>query len=261
MVFSNFRPIDTESTSNNPEDAWIVELASGYYHEEGWHCDSEMFKPVEQIPFEAMAVNNITNRMVSKCLPLAQNLERVEQLLDHDEQTIFLAHNADYDRSLLKKELTGLIDPKKVAYISDPRNWCCTWRLSKHVLGNEYEGGQYNLNYLRYYLDVDVTGQFHRATTDVEICAKVFEQLFVIGAEKELIYPDSKNLKQDLYDLCNSPVLMKKFPFGKHRGVLFSEIPNDYYLWALNNLKELQENNPQFNKDLAFSIAHTIENR
>jgi exodeoxyribonuclease X len=33
--------------------------------------------------------------------------------------------------------------------------------------------------------------------------------------------------------ISNSPILIARMPFGKHKGMLFKEVPTDYLEWLL----------------------------
>jgi len=51
--------------------------------------------------------------------------------------------------------------------------------------------------------------------------------------------------------VSNNPILIPRMPFGKHKGMLFSEVPQDYLEWLLGT--ELDE-------DMAFTVKTNLGN-
>jgi exodeoxyribonuclease X len=45
--------------------------------------------------------------------------------------------------------------------------------------------------------------------------------------------------------ISNNPILIPRMPFGKHKGLLFSEVPRDYLEWLQRS--ELDE-------DMAYTV-------
>ena len=72
---------------------------------------------------------------------------------------------------------------------------------------------------------------------------------------------DDATIGQQIHDLCWQPMLTKKWPFGKYRGKLLSEIPDDYYIWAMENLDSLKEDKAEYDADLAASVAAELTTR
>ncbi|MDB4303390.1 DUF3820 family protein [Desulfosarcina sp.] len=54
---------------------------------------------------------------------------------------------------------------------------------------------------------------------------------------------------QEMINISNNPVLIARMPFGKHKGMLFSEVPRDYLEWLSGT--ELDE-------DLAYTVKHHL---
>ena len=53
----------------------------------------------------------------------------------------------------------------------------------------------------------------------------------------------------EMINNSSNPVLMPRMPFGKHKGMLFSEIPQDYLQWL--STTELDE-------DMAYTVKHHL---
>jgi exodeoxyribonuclease X len=66
-------------------------------------------------------------------------------------------------------------------------------------------------------------------------------------------FTDLKKLKpvgiQEVINISSNPVLIARMPYGKHRGVLLSEVPRDYLEWLSGT--ELDE-------DMAFTVKHYL---
>ena len=53
----------------------------------------------------------------------------------------------------------------------------------------------------------------------------------------------------------------KTWPYGKHKGTEIKLLPNDYIIWAIDNMDVLNQDNSNYNFDLAHSLKAEIENR
>ena len=49
--------------------------------------------------------------------------------------------------------------------------------------------------------------------------------------------------------ISNSPVLVSRMPFGKHRGKLFSKIPADYLAWLQGT---------EFDEDMEHTVQYHL---
>lgn len=100
----------------------------------------------------------------------------------------------------------------------------------------------------------------HRAGNDTLVCAILLELLVDYALAKGLI-TDTDSMGKQLHTLCWQPLTYKTWPFGKNKGKLLSEIPNDYYLWALDNIDALNESKDGYDYDLAESVRMELEKR
>lgn len=250
--------LDTETTNIDVNEAEILQLA---YTTE-FHADPAniLYRSVKPIPPEASAVHHISNRMVRGLPTFGQNSGPVEELANKSVR-FYIAHNSDYDRQVLVNSCKrdGL-DSASAHFASS--KWICTWRLAKAVLGVDYTKLQYNLSYLRYALDLDVPDDLpaHDGRADVIVCAKLFEMLVEIAVMDKKIYP-GEDLGDQLYKLCWEPKKVETWPFGKHKGQKLDAIPTDFYMWAIENMDILKEDNERYDLDLATSVAKVLETR
>ncbi len=213
---------DTETTGTEEADR-ICQIA--------WMQDgvlqSAYFKPPFPIPAEASAVHHISNKMVADKLGFQESAEFAAlKALFEDEDTVAVAHNAKFDLGMLKKE--GII----------PKNHICTLRVARS-LDTESALGKYNLQYLRYKLDleVDEAAAAHSADGDVIVLEKLFERLYKKLCETKT--PDEA--LKEMMNMSTMPSMIKSFNFGKHSGKTVAEVAktdSGYLDWLLKSKLE-----------------------
>lgn len=254
--------LDTETTNLFPEKAEIVEIAGAKWRNDKWQTESTLLGANNGIPPEASAKNNISNRMIQGLPTFEQSIDKVCEILGWPDTEYYVAHNANYDRTVLAYAWDRLGNTQFKEICDNQKRWICTWRLSQHILAHEFADCEYGLNYLRYRLDLPVEDniQQHRAKDDTYLCAVLFDYLVSAAIKNKFIDP-TKDICLQLMELCWSPIIQKTWPFGKYRGTPLIEIPNDYYTWALANLPALMESSKDYNMDLAESVRQALETR
>jgi exodeoxyribonuclease X len=100
------------------------------------------------------------------------------------------------------------------------------------------------LQYLRYYLDLKVVATAHDASGDVLVLERLFKRIYARFKKDGLENPTEEMLR-----ISNSPILIARMPFGKHKGLLFKEVPADYLDWLLGT--ELDE-------DMEHTVRHHL---
>ena len=263
--------LDTETTSNDKNIAEIVEVAGARYDGGNWQVKSMLLGLHGRIPPEASAVNHISNRMIAGLPTFAEQPQKVYDLLTWNESdyTIYIAHKVDYDQTVLARAWDSCDGHWKghAEIAKDPMKWICTYRLAKQLLDIDFDDMQYNLSYLRYRLDLPIVSDtpVHRASGDTLTCAVLFEFLvdYAIATDRvqEGLNSEGVDLATQIFCLCWEPQLKSKWPFGKHKGQLLTNIPTDYYTWALTNLDVLDEKSSEFDNDLAESVKLVLEKR
>lgn len=253
--------LDTETTDIDVNQAEIVEIAYTTSFNTS-NCDVEVnrFRPIKPIPPEASAIHHITTRMVKNEPTFSQAADLIGNITSQGPR-FYIAHNSDYDKKVLVASCKrdGL-DSLSKDFEGTP--WICTWRLAKAVLGIDYSKFQYNLSYLRYALNLEVSDELgaHDGFSDVTVCAKLFEMLVEIAYMDKKIYPD-QDLGDQLYNLCWAPKKVETWPFGKYKGQKLADIPTDFYMWAIENIDLLKEDNEKYDVDLSTSVANVLEAR
>lgn len=248
--------LDTECTHADPNLAEIVELAVAKWTG-SWHYDARLFGSKQSMPPEASAVTHIHPDWLKDLPTFVQSVDEVISMLVSD-RSYFVSHNVKYDRHVLGRALHQ-IDAELARMCVDPNRWICTLRLSKWAWPNLTSHAQ---SYLRYALNLPVCASLvsHRAEPDTRVCVALFEQIV-----HELIHAHMLNPKQDLAPqlvyLTQQPIVVNSWPFGKHKGKSFRELDTEYLLWALDNTKALNEQDPAFDADLAETVRLTLERR
>jgi len=242
---------DTETTGNTENDS-LVQIA--------YKCGDETFaglyKPVIKIPPEASAVHHITNKMVENKPSFKESgdLPKIKKLFE-DKDSIVIAHNAPFDLMIIAKEN---IVPKK---------FICTLRVVRD-LDKEGKIDRYNLQYLRYLLELDVEATAHDAMGDVLVLEKLFEYL-----KNEM----QKETKKDplalkgtppsqagedpiitkMVEISSHPSLIRSFNFGKHTGKKVTEVlatDRGYLEWLLAQKLE----SDQVDEDWIYTLKHHL---
>lgn len=229
---------DTETTGNMEQDV-LCQIA--YKHgEENFVC---LYNPGKKIPPEASAVHHITNKMVAdkEAFRSSQHHPTIKELFEHPD-TVVVAHNAPFDLGMLKKE--GI----------EPANYICTLRVARH-LDKEGKIDRYNLQYLRYLLEIDVDAQAHDAMGDVVVLEKLFERL-----KNKLVEEDGMTEEEaieEMIKISSHPSLLRTFHFGKHNGRKIADVlatDRDYLEWLLN--QKLQSGDKD--EDWIYTLEHHL---
>jgi len=210
--------IDCETTGIEEEDR-LVQVAYKYRDYDA--SIVEYFKPQVPISVEAMSVHHITNEMVAdKKQFMGSEMHSNLKIEFEDVGDIFVAHNAKFDIDMLQKE--GIEVPHSICTLKVAHDWDKKAELTMH-----------NLQYLRYYLGLkfDEPINPHDALSDVLVLEKLYE-FFISEGYTAL----------EMEAITAKPIILKKMPFGKHRGEFFDKIPRDYIIWGLKNMDKMDEN-------------------
>ena len=230
---------DTETTGNEPKKDFVCQLA--YKTQTETFC--ELFKPFISIPPEASAITHITNKMVADKPSFREsNNYGSIKLLFEDPNSVVVAHNAKFDLAIIGKE--DIV----------PTNFICTLRVAR-ALDKDNVIPQYKLQYLRYYLDIDIEAEAHDALGDVLVLEKLFERLLA-KIIKEDNLSEEKAIEK-MIEISGRPSLMNLFNFGKHNGKTVEEvarIDRGYLEWMLAQ----KEQNPENEEDWIYTLKHYL---
>ena len=229
---------DTETTGNTEKD-FLVQVA----FKTSGNTFTELYKPEIKIPPEASAVHHITNKMVADKPTFKESTDQpIIKKLFEAEDFIVVAHNAPFDLMIIEKE-----DIK-------PPKFICTLRVARE-LDPEGKIARYNLQYLRYLLDLDVTATAHDALGDVLVLEKLFERL------KNKIMSEQKLSEDEAIDkmveISSHPSLFRTMNFGKHNGKKIEEVlksDRGYLEWLLAQKLE----SDQIEDDWIYTLQHHL---
>lgn len=196
---------DTETTGNEQKD-FLVQLA----YKNGEESFTGIYKAEIKIPPEASAVHHITNKMImdKPSFKESGDQEKIKKLFE-DKNTVVVAHNAPFDLMIIKKEDIT------------PTNFICTLRVARH-LDPEGKIERYNLQYLRYLLEIEIEATAHDALGDVLVLEKLFERLKNKLKESEGMSDDEALNK--MIEISSHPSLLRTFNFGKHVGKKIEDV-------------------------------------
>lgn len=248
--------LDTETTSLNFKEAQVIEFGYVIKDDGVWKTHGSLHKPTISITPEVSAITNITDKMVASCNSFSSVYKDFDSMLHRRKQYVhklaMVAHNAFYDRKVFEH---GYSESDSLNY-----EWLCTMRMAKKLFADEPTVTQFNLPYLRYRFELDIPENMphHRASTDAYMTAKLM--VFLVDAMEMMNVIDTElPYYEQIVEWMAKPVIMTKMPMGKHKGKALTEVPLDYWMWALDNFDNLQESKDEYDADFAASVAKAID--
>lgn len=228
--------LDTEATGNDPKSDRLCQIC---FEVEG-QVRTEYFKPPIPVSVKAMSITHITNKMLEdqKSFEGSEMKAELQELL---QEGVLVAHNALFDIAMLKAE--GVTVPQFI----------CTLRVARH-LDPENKIPEYNLQFLRYFLGLEIKGGAHDAEEDVRVLHGVFDRLLIKMKEKH--GSDEAALKE-MMAVSSRPSIFGLMPFGKYKGKTLSEVVETdraYLEWLLN--QKLQ--NEEDDQDWVYTLKHYL---
>ncbi len=229
--------LDTETTGNEIGKDRLCEVC---FMNDG-KVNTEYFKPPVPVSVKAMSITHITNKMLSDKKPFIGS-KMAKELQGLLKDGILVAHNASFDCSMLEAE--GISVPNNI----------CTLRVARY-LDPENLIPEYNLQFLRYFLDLDVEGHSHNAEDDVKVLYALFQRLFSKIKETE---KTEEEAVEKMVEISKTPTLFYKFNFGKYAGEpLENVIKKDrkYLEWML----EQKIKSPANEEDWIYTLKHYLK--
>ena len=240
--------LDTETTGAGPSDrlcqiAFLVAEGKAPLRAVESFC-----KPPLPIGFGAMAVHHITNEMVADKPPY--NESEAAAALDalNLPENVLIIHNAPFDVEMLRRE--GVLWKGPVID---------TLRCARHLIDEVESHALQHLRYaLGFYKDETAVAESlgakiaaHDALGDVIVLYLLMKHLMgLVGKNGDGV--------SELIRLSNEPVLLKKFRFGKYRGMAYEEVAKSdpgYMDWLLKS--EMQKEEPD--EDLRHTLQYYLQ--
>jgi DNA polymerase III epsilon subunit-like protein len=228
--------LDTETTGNDVLKDRLCQVC--FRVRDVTRC--EYFKPPVPMTVKSMSVTHITNKMIED-KPAFRESQMKKDLQDLLQTGVLVAHNAKFDIAMLEAE--GVRAPRYI----------CTLRVARY-LDEKGVIPEYNLQFLRYYLDLEVPGNAHDAEGDVNVLCAVFERLLQ-KIMKET--GDREQALEKMIEISSKPSLYKVFNFGKHKEKTIEEVMKtnpDYLDWLLNQKKSSGDND----EDWIYTLEHYL---
>lgn len=229
---------DTETTGNTEKD-FLCQIA----YKTDNDSFSSLYKPPIKIPPEASAVHHITNKNLENKPKFSESkdFKKIKELFE-DKHSIIVAHNAPFDLMIIKKE--GII----------PINFICTLRLARYLDPDE-KIEKYNLQYLRYFLDIEIDANAHDALGDVLVLEQLYKRLQKkIMEQLDLNEPEAI---QKMIEISSHPSIFKSIKFGKYSGKKIEEImrfDRGYLEWLLAQ----KIDSDQIDEDWIYTLKHYL---
>jgi len=154
--------VDIETTGGYADNHRITEVA--IYHHDGIQITDHfhtLVNPGRRIPQFITGLTGITNEMVQEA-PIFEDI--AEEIYGWLKDRIFVAHNAHFDYSFLKKEFQDAGIPFSTRKL-------CTVRLGRKIIPGL---DSYSLGRLAESLGIPITDR-HRAFGDAEATARIFD--------------------------------------------------------------------------------------
>ena len=231
---------DTETTGNGDGDR-LCQLA---VKERGVAepVVNATYKPPVPISIESMAIHHITEKMVAERPFFVQSPEFKElKELFENYDTLAVAHNATFDTTMLLHEDIS------------PRKTICTYKVA-YALDTKGAIGTYRLQYLRYFLGIEVEAVAHDAWGDVLVLEALFERLLAKMVEQE---GSEEAALEAMITISARPLLFTTLRFGKHNGKQIEEVvksDRSYLEWLLKQ----KEENPTGEEDWIYTLKHYL---
>ncbi|HEY8936162.1 MAG TPA: exonuclease domain-containing protein [Cyclobacteriaceae bacterium] len=185
--------VDIETTGGYAENHRITEIA--IYHHDGFSITDSyhtLINPGRNIPYYITGLTGITTEMV---LDAPTFEEKAQEIFSKLDGKVFVAHNAHFDYSFLKKEFDQL-----------GLNWqakkLCTVRLSRKIIPGLRS---YSLGSLTESLGIEIINR-HRAGGDAAATVRVFDELLRRDQDHYII----KALKRNSGETILPPNLPKE---------------------------------------------------
>ena len=240
--------LDTETTGTDEQDR-VIQLGYMVLGGKEIEVHNEFCSADVPINYAAMEVHGITPEMIEG-KPKCTEMPAYKRLLElNTPENYMIIHNAPFDLKMLEKE--GFEVAMKVID---------TLRVAKHVYEDEEA---HRLQYFRYKMGLykeeeaeakklGIEVKAHDAIGDV-LVLKLFLTKLREAVEKK--YP-GENPVEKMVDLTNTPILVKTFRFGKHKGKSLEEVAQEdpgYLRWMLSSMDNLDD-------DMRYSINYYLGN-
>ena len=238
--------LDTETTGTGENDR-VIQLGYIVLGAKEVEVHNEFNSSDVPISYGAMEVHGITEDMIAgKPSCVETNAYKRLQELNTDDNYMII-HNAPFDLKMLEKE--GFVNKMQVID---------TLRVAKHILPDEEA---HRLQYFRYKMELykeeekeanalGIVVKAHDAIGDVLVLKLLLSKLKALVSEMFV----GVNPVEKMVELTATPILVKTFRFGKHKGKELVEVAREdagYLRWMLSSMDNLDD-------DMRYSINRVL---
>lgn len=259
--------LDTETTCLDRNEVEIWQFSGQCFDTETQSIArfNYNFNTKNAISYAARVRCDITPEEISK-FPDFDERVFIKELCLGEDNVYYVAHNAKFDREVIASVLYRAgIKPQLLNNLYNNDLWIDTLRLAKHI----YDGTEvkdcsgtnqisFALEYLFHYLhlyDENEMLHFHDARFDVDVTWKLLKYCC-----QKLNFKLPNDIKE-VINKSNSPIMVKRFNFGKYKGELISKVyaeDKGYIKWLIEKSGMFDEGNPNYNEDLMISLEKII---
>ncbi len=201
-----------------------------------------LYQPPVPISIESMVIHHITPKMVAGRPHFTDAAEYGDlKRLFESEDTVSVAHNAAFDSAMLARE--GI----------HPRTIICSYKVASALDPNGLIP-KYQLQYLRYLLELEVEADAHDAFGDVLVLEAVFERLLAKMLKQKASEAEAL---QEMVAISSRPMLFTTLRFGKHKGKRIEDVAKldkGYLEWLLSEKRK----EPAVEADWIFTLEHYL---
>lgn len=213
--------IDVETTGSNPDFNSIIEIScviveNGVIKEEY----STLVKTRQYIPRFISRMTGITNSMLVNAPEVHEVVSVVKKILS-PTNTIFVAHNADFDYTFISKAF------EKAGYDFPLPPKLCSLKLARRLVGAI---NKKNLGALADFFNIPLMNR-HRAYADARATAMVFLELLQIAEEEHNIETIDELLAFQNKRLYTFSLKQKINPLLNFEPRSFPDSPGVYYFY------------------------------
>jgi len=225
LEFLKYAIIDIETTGGSPKTEKITEIAIFIHDGEKVIDEYEtLINPEMYIPPYITGLTGITNEMVAAA---PKFFEVAKKIVEITEDTVFVAHNANFDYSFVKQEFKNL-------GFGYERKTLDTVRLSRKLIPGH---ASYSLGKICDDLGIVINGR-HRAAGDALATVKLFEILLSKNeAFDELANPEKYKYLKGI-DSSFHKELLQKMPEATGVYYFLDEHKNLIYVGKSINIKK-----------------------
>lgn len=218
MAIVLFRVIDLETAGLDPP-ASVVEIGWTDIHFETetktveiGEPKSKLFRPAEPMTPEVIAIHHLTNEMLAGyelCTP-----DDLKEVVRADAPQFLCAASCSFEEKWITRDIVQPFGERS------PPRWICTVKAASRIFP---DAESHSNQATRYRLGLNLPEHLamppHRAGPDSFVTAHILGRFLTTERVAHLV------------DWTMKPKWMPRLTFGKHKGLAWEDVPEDYLNW------------------------------